>query len=44
LPKPGGFYRVRIAMKTLAKEELSRIVSKMRQERVVESATPGETD
>ena len=43
-PKPGGYYRVRIAMKTLAKEELSRIVSRMRQERVVESATPGDGD
>jgi anti-sigma-K factor RskA len=35
-PKPGGFYRVRIAMKTLAKEELTRIVSRMRQERIVD--------
>jgi len=43
-PKPGGFYRVRIAMKTLAKEELTRIVSRMRQERVVESANPGDGD
>jgi len=43
-PKPGGFYRVRIAMKSLAKEELARIVSRMRQERVVESATPGDAD
>jgi anti-sigma-K factor RskA len=43
-PKPGGFYRVRIAMKTLAKEELSRIVSRMRQERIVESANPGDAD
>jgi anti-sigma-K factor RskA len=43
-PKPGGFYRVRIAMKSLAKEELARIVSRMRQERVVESATPGDPD
>ncbi|HLN49700.1 MAG TPA: hypothetical protein VK251_09320, partial [Steroidobacteraceae bacterium] len=43
-PKPGGFYRVRIAMKTLAKEELARIVSRMRQERVVESANPGDGD
>lgn len=43
-PKPGGFYRVRIAVKTLAKEELTRIVSRMRQERIVESANPGEAD
>jgi len=43
-PKPGGFYRVRIAMKTLAKEELTRIVSRMRQERIVESANPGDGD
>ena len=43
-PKPGGFYRVRLTMKTLAKEELARIVSRMRQERVVESATPGDPD
>jgi len=43
-PKPGGFYRVRIAMKTLAKEELTRIVSRMRQDRIVESANPGDGD
>jgi anti-sigma-K factor RskA len=43
-PKPGGFYRVRIAMKTLAKEELAHIVSRMRQERIVESANAGEGD
>jgi hypothetical protein len=41
-PKPGGFYRVRIAMTSMAKEELSRIVSRMRQDRVVETANPGE--
>ncbi|HLN39035.1 MAG TPA: hypothetical protein VK337_14740 [Xanthobacteraceae bacterium] len=41
-PKPGGFYRVRITMKTLAKEELTRIVSRMRQERIVESANLGD--
>jgi hypothetical protein len=41
-PKPGGFYRVRIAMSSMAKEELSRIVSRMRQDRVVETANPGE--
>ena len=43
-PKPGGFYRVRLAMKTLAKEELARIVSRMRQDRIVESANPGDGD
>lgn len=43
-PKSGGVYRVRIAVKSLAKEELARIVSRMRQERVVESANPGEDD
>jgi anti-sigma-K factor RskA len=43
-PKPGGFYRVRITMKTLAKEELARIVSRMRQERIVESANLGDGD
>jgi anti-sigma-K factor RskA len=41
-PKPGGLYRVRIAMSSLAKEELARIVSRMRQERVVEFAGPSE--
>jgi hypothetical protein len=39
-PRPGGLYRVRLAMKTLAKEELARIMSRMRQERVVEFASP----
>jgi anti-sigma-K factor RskA len=43
-PKPGGFYRVRLTMKTLAKEELARIVSRMRQERVVETARAGDSD
>jgi hypothetical protein len=41
-PKPGGFYRVRIAMKSLAKEEFARIVARMRQERIVASAEPAE--
>lgn len=41
-PKPGGFYQVRIAMKTLAKEELARIVSRMRQDRIVEVANAGD--
>jgi anti-sigma-K factor RskA len=43
-PKPGGYYRVRLTMKTLAKEELARIVSRMRQERVVETANAGDSD
>jgi anti-sigma-K factor RskA len=41
-PTPGGLYRVRIAMTSLAKEELARIVAKMRQDRVVETAEPGQ--
>ncbi len=41
-PTPGGLYRVRLAMTSLAKEELSRIIQRMRQERVVESAEPSE--
>jgi anti-sigma-K factor RskA len=35
-PKPDGVYRVKIGMETLAKEELARIVARMRKERVVE--------
>jgi anti-sigma-K factor RskA len=41
-PKPGGFYRVRIAMTSLAKEEFAHVVARMRQERVVASAEPTE--
>ncbi len=41
-PKPGGLYRVRIAVKTLAKEEFVRIVARMRQERIVEFAGPSD--
>jgi hypothetical protein len=41
-PTDGGLYRVRIAMKSLAKEELGKIIAHMRQERVVESAEPAE--
>jgi anti-sigma-K factor RskA len=41
-PTPGGLYRVRVAMTSLAKEELARIVAKMRQDRVVETAEPGQ--
>jgi hypothetical protein len=41
-PTPGGLYRVRVAMSSLAKEELARIVARMRQDRVVETAEPGQ--
>jgi anti-sigma-K factor RskA len=41
-PTPGGLYRVRVAMTSLAKEELARIVTRMRQDRVVETAEPGQ--
>jgi hypothetical protein len=41
-PTPGGLYRVRIAMKTLAREEFAHIVARMRQERIVEFAEPSE--
>lgn len=41
-PRPGGVYRVRIAMTKLARDEFSRIVSRMRQDRVVASAEPVE--
>lgn len=42
-PTEGGLYRVRIAMTSLAKEELGKIIARMRQERVVASAEPAET-
>lgn len=41
-PTQGGLYRIRIAMKSLAKEELGKIIARMRQERVVASAEPAE--
>lgn len=41
-PTEGGLYRVRIAMKSLAKEEIGKIIARMRQERVVASAEPAE--
>ena len=41
-PTPGGLYRVRLAMTSLAKEELGRIIEKMRRDRIVESADPSE--
>jgi anti-sigma factor RsiW len=39
-PTPGGLYRVRIAMTGLAKEELSKIIARMRQDRIVASVEP----
>jgi anti-sigma-K factor RskA len=39
-PTPSGLYRVRVAMSSLAKEELARIVARMRQDRIVETAEP----
>ena len=41
-PRPGGVYRVRIAMTKLARDEFTRIVSRMREDRVVASAEPVE--
>jgi hypothetical protein len=35
-PRPGGFYRLRIAAKTLPQQELAKIVSQIAQEKVVE--------
>jgi anti-sigma-K factor RskA len=39
-PTQNGLYRVRIAVTALAKEEMSRIIARMRQDRVVELAEP----
>ena len=41
-PTPGGLYRVRVAMTSIAKDELARIVARMRQDRIVETAEPGQ--
>lgn len=41
-PTPGGFYRVRIAMSGLAKEEIGRIMGRMRREPIVEFAEADE--
>jgi hypothetical protein len=41
-PTPGGLYRVRLAMTSLAKEELAHIVQRMRKERIVETAEADE--
>lgn len=43
-PKPDGLYRVKIGVATLAKEELARIVLRMRKEGVVEYAATDEQD
>lgn len=42
-PTPGGLYRVRIAMTSLAKQEISRIMTRMRKESVVASIEPIES-
>jgi len=39
-PTPGGLYRVRLAVTSLAKGELSKIIARMRQDHIVESAEP----
>ena len=41
-PNTGGVYRVRVAMSRLAKGEITRIVERMRQDRVVEYAAADE--
>jgi hypothetical protein len=41
-PTPSGLYRVRVAMSALAKEEVGRIIARMRQDHIVESAEPSE--
>jgi hypothetical protein len=41
-PQPGGVYRVRIAVTKLARDEFTRVVSRMREDRVVASAEPVE--
>ena len=41
-PETVGLYRVRVAMTSLAKEELGHLIARMRQEHVVELAEPSE--
>ncbi len=41
-PTDGGLYRVRIAAKTLAREELGKIIARMRQDHIVETAEAAE--
>ncbi len=43
-PTQGGLYRVRIAMTSLAKEEIGKIIDRMRHDHVVESAEPAVSD
>jgi anti-sigma-K factor RskA len=43
-PKAGGVYRVKVAMSSLAKAELQRIVSRMQHEQVVEFAAPSDNE
>lgn len=43
-PTAGGLYRVRVAVKALAKEELGHIVARMRRDRIVEFAAADESD
>jgi anti-sigma-K factor RskA len=43
-PTQGGLYRVRIAVTSLAKEEIGKIIDRMRHDHVVESAEPAQTD
>ena len=42
-PTTAGFYRVRVAMASLAKDELNGIVQRMRQDRIVEFAEADES-
>ena len=41
-PTPSGLYRVRVAVSALAREEVGRIIARMRQDHIVESAEPSE--
>ena len=41
-PTPTGLYRVRVAVTSLAKEEVGHLIARIRQERVVESAEASE--
>ena len=43
-PTQGGLYRVRIAMTSLAKEEIGKIIDRMRHDHVVEFAEPAASD
>jgi anti-sigma-K factor RskA len=41
-PTPSGLYRVRVAMKAMARDELRHVVQQMREDQIVESAEPSE--